>query len=219
MSTKFKLKPDDLSKKHRFYYLLWEMGCAGGLLLWYGYFVYIFGVHFLNTYSISSLMYVIYELMIVLFLVIRNLPKEISFSPHDWLVAIFGTLGSTLLRPTEASMLPDLYFLVGLQIIGLLISGIGLAALSNSYGTVAANRGVKTHGIYRFIRHPLYCGYILTLAAFVLQNCTWYNLIVVTMVLTFKLLRIFAEERLLMQDPQYQTYATKTKYRIIPYVW
>ena len=219
MATKFNFKPAELSKKHRFYYLLWEMACAGFLILWYGNFAYVFATHFYETHAISAFLYLIYELMIVLLLVVRNLPKEISFSPYDWFVAIAGTLGSTLLRPTENSLLPDMDFLIILQLAGLIISAIGLASLSKSYGTVAANRGIRTSGIYRFIRHRLYAGYFLTLTAFVLQNATLYNLIVVAMVFVFKLLRIFAEERLLLQDPEYQAYANKTKARIIPYIW
>lgn len=215
----FKLKPDSLSKKHRFYYLLWEMGCAGFLIIWYGYFAYVFGMHFFESYALSSLLFLIYELMIVLFLFIRHIPKEISFAPYDWFVAIVGTLGATLLRPTETSMLPDLEFLVIFQILGLIISGIGLASLSKSYGTVAANRGVKTNGLYRYIRHPLYSGYFFTLSAFVLQNASIYNIAILGLVFSFKLLRIYAEERLLFQDSEYVAYATKAKWRIIPYIW
>ena len=219
MSEKQNLKPETLSKKHRFYYLLWEMIVAGALIIWYGYFAYVFGSHFFSTYALSSLVLLIYELMLVFFLVIRHLPKEISFSPYDWTVAIIGTVGSTLLRPADVSMLPEMDFIVIVQIFGMVISAIGLASLARSYGTVAANRGVKTTGLYRYIRHPLYSGYFFTITAFLLQNTTWYNMAIVAMVFTFKLLRIFAEERLLMQDPEYAAYAQKTKYRIIPFIW
>ena len=219
MNEKLSVKPENLTKKKRFYYILWEFGCAGFLICWYGYFAYIFGVHYMETGALSSLLYLIYELMIVLFLVIRNLPKEISFSPYNWTIALLGTLGATLLRPTENSMLPDLDFLVILQLLGFVISALGLLSLSKSYGTVPANRGIKTTGLYKYIRHPLYSGYFFTLFAFTLQNASIYNIAIITMVLTFKGLRIFAEERLLMKDPEYKAYAQTTKYRIIPYIW
>jgi len=219
MNFNFKLKPDSLSKKYRFYYLLWEMGCAGLLLAWYAHFIYIIGSSFLHTHALSSLFYLIYELMIVLFLVIRNLPKEISFSPYDWFIGIFGTVGSTLLRPVENGMLPEMDFLIVLQLLGIIISVVGLASLSKSFGVVPANRGIKTNGLYRYIRHPLYSGYFFTLTAFVLQNANIYNIAVLGMFFALKILRILAEERLLLEDPEYFAYAAKTKWRIIPFVW
>lgn len=219
MGKKRSLKPETLSKQKRFYYLLWEMGCTGFLILFYAHFAYVFGTIFIQTHSLSALFHLIYELMIMFFLVMRSLPKEISLNPYDWLIGIFGTLGSALLRPTENSMLPDMDFFVVIQILGLMISIIGLASLSKSFGVVAANRGVKTDGLYRFVRHPLYSGYFFMLTAFVVQNVTWYNLAIITLVFSAKVLRIFAEERLLLQDPEYAAYAEKTKWRIIPYVW
>ncbi len=219
MKFDFKIEPDKLSPKHKFYYLLWEITCAFFLVLWYAYFVYVITESFLITHDFSSLLYLVYELMIILFLVVRRLPKEISFAPYDWFVALVGTLGSTLLRPTEQSLLPDMDFMIGFQILGIVISLIGLLSLSKSYGTVAANRGVKTNGLYRYIRHPLYSGYVFSLTAFVLQNTSIYNIAVVAGVFTFKLLRIFAEEKLLLRDPEYQAYAKKTRWRVIPYIW
>ncbi len=216
---KFKLRSDSLSKKERFLYILWEMGCTAFLIAWYGYFIYVFATNFLATHNISALLYVIYELIIVFFLLIRNIPKEVSFAPYDWFVALGGTLGPTLMRPAEVSMLPDMDFLIVLQILGMIISGLGLLSLSNSFGAVAANRGIKTDGLYKYIRHPLYSGYFMTLVAFLLQNANLYNFAIVAMVFTFKLLRIFAEERFLLEDPEYAAYAEKTKWRVIPYVW
>lgn len=219
MKWNFKITPDELAPRQRFYYLLWEIACAGFLILWYGNFAYIFLNAFIQTHHINHLLYLFYEVMIVLFLLIRRLPKEVSFSPYDWFVALAGTLGSTLLRPVEVGLLPAMPFLVVFQVAGIIISGIGLLSLAKSYGTVPANRGIKTNGLYRYIRHPLYSGYFFALTSFVLQNASLYNFAILVVFLSFQVLRIFAEEKLLKQDPEYVAYTEKTRWRIIPYVW
>ena len=97
MKLDFKIIPSELSPKHKFYYLLWEITCAFLLVLWYVHFVVLIMQSFLITHDFSALLYLVYELIIILFLVVRRLPKEFSLSPYDWFIAIAGTLGSTLL--------------------------------------------------------------------------------------------------------------------------
>lgn len=204
-------------KKWEKYYPVWEIFCTFVLLLFYANFAIIFSMKFYYDHSISSLLFLIYEIIIVVMLLLRNWPAKISTSLYDWSIAIAGTLLPLLVRPIEVPS--ENYILLSIQLAGLLISMVGLMSLYTSYGTVPANRGIRTAGIYKFIRHPLYSGYFFSLGCFVLMNLSLHNVLLFGAFIALKLMRIFAEEKLLLLDPEYQAYAARVKWRIIPYVW
>lgn len=207
----------EFSNKWKKYYPVWEIICTFVLLLFYANFSIIFFMKFFNDYSISALLFLIYELLIVVMLLLRNWPAKISTSFYDWAIAIVGTLLPLLMRPVAVPF--EHPALIAVQLGGLLVSMVGLMCLYSSYGTVAANRGIRTGGIYKFIRHPLYSGYFFSLSAFLIMNPSLQNIILFGALIALKLMRIFAEEKLLLEDPEYQAYAARVKWRIIPFVW
>lgn len=195
----------------------WEIFCTVVLLLFYASFAYAFGVAYLKTQSTSALSYMVFELTMVLVLMVRHFPNRVSERPVDWFSAILGTYIGLLLRPVETPF--DQLFLLILQHAGIFISFAGLITLSRSFGLIAANRGIKTGGIYRFIRHPLYSGYVFAIFAFVCMNFTFWNLLVYLFFIAITWVRIRAEERFLLQDPEYKAYADNVRWRIMPFVW
>ena len=77
--------------------------------------------------------------------------------------------------------------IVKLYVLGLpaLLAGLwigfklyGKLALGRSFGIVAANRGVVSSGPYRLVRHPIYLGYLVTHAGFLLSNMSARNVLV-----------------------------------------
>jgi protein-S-isoprenylcysteine O-methyltransferase Ste14 len=75
---------------------------------------------------------------------------------------------------------------------------------------------LKTAGPYRFVRHPIYLGHNITLAGFLLANFWWWNALVFATVLIFQVLRIQAEERVLRATSDYQSYAARVRWRLVP---
>lgn len=81
------------------------------------------------------------------------------------------------------------------------------------------NRGIVSKGAYKFIRHP----------AYISKNLAWWIMAIpflsVSVVLSVLIwsfiyfMRAITEERHLIQDPEYQAYCKKTKYRFIPFVY
>ena len=81
------------------------------------------------------------------------------------------------------------------------------------------NRGIVSRFPYSIVRHPAYSA----------KNLSWWLTIIpvlsVTSVLVMGvwtiiyMLRAFTEERHLLQDPDYQEYCKKVKYRFIPFVF
>jgi protein-S-isoprenylcysteine O-methyltransferase Ste14 len=82
---------------------------------------------------------------------------------------------------------------------------------------VLPEQALVTHGIYRYIRHPIYTGDVLLLVGLQLALNSWLVLgIVVPLLVIIK--QALAEEALLSRAfPAYSTYGSQTK-RFIPFV-
>ena len=92
-------------------------------------------------------------------------------------------------------------------------------AEASSFGLVAANRGVKTSGLYRLVRHPVYAGYVLSDCGYVFENPSLRNVALLAVGTIGQLVRITEEERLLAGDHTYRDYCGRVRYRLIPYVY
>lgn len=188
------------------------------ILIVYSYFLYIFVIDFLYTHRISSAIMIVFESLCLGFVLVRAMPKKRSMSFKDWFVAMAGTFLPLLFRP-DAAGVNDAFALQLLQFTGMGISVFGLLMLNKSFGIVAANRGVKKGGIYQFIRHPIYAGYFISYSMYAAQNLTFGNSAVLISFMLFTVMRMFAEEKFLSQDPEYADFMTKTKWRILPFVF
>ena len=131
---------------------------------------------------------------------------------------MIGTFGMLAARPAYEPLggLEGLF--AGLQAIGAVFASVALLSLGRSFGIVAANRGVRTCGPYRYVRHPVYTGYILAGTGYLLENPSLRNACLFTVVVLFQAIRIVEEERTLAQDPAYREYRERVRSRILPYV-
>jgi protein-S-isoprenylcysteine O-methyltransferase Ste14 len=195
----------------------WEY-FGNGLLCLTGFvYVVLMLTDFLQKHRISSLYVALFEAGVIFFAVTRPMPKEINGSLYDWMIALLGSYLILLMRP--APVVHDQFALLTVQIAGMAISLTGLFSLNKSFGMVAANRGVKRGGLYRFVRHPIYAGYFLSFGAFLLQNITIFNVVIYAVFVALELLRIEAEERVLSRDLSYASYSLKTRWRILPLIY
>ncbi len=79
-----------------------------------------------------------------------------------------------------------------------------------------ANRGVKQYGVYRFVGHPMYLGYILNQLGFLLFFFSLHNVAVYTVAWIALWLRAKEEEKFLEADEEYRTYREKVGYHLFP---
>jgi protein-S-isoprenylcysteine O-methyltransferase Ste14 len=209
--------PTALWSSHRFsFVLLLDMFERILLLLAFVFMAVSFAHAWMLGANYSSAIVLMSEAIVVVFVICRRLTAKMSLRPADWVLAFVGTGAPLLVQPTLGEGLVPTYLCTLLMIAGL---GIQLAAkltLRRSFGAVAANRGVKVGGPYRFIRHPMYAGYILLHIGFLLSNPTWWNAAVYLICQTCQVGRILAEERLLGDDAKYRTFAAQVRYRLIP---
>lgn len=176
---------------------------------------------FLETAKIVNLLLLVSEGSVVLFVLLRRRTTKVSLKPAHWLIASLCTISPFLVQPTgtpPASPTLAIVCLV-LMLTGLTMQIAAKLVLNRSFGMVAANRGIKIGGPYRIVRHPMYAGYLLTQIAFLLANFSLWNSSVYAFGFGLQIMRILAEEQILMQDPTYREFAAKTQYRLIPGVY
>ena len=173
-------------------------------------------IRFGQTVAISDFMILITETMMVVMVMFRRQAKNLSLNPTDWALAFSATCLSLLARPFPGPSHSITQFAVILTIVGVSIQLISKITLGRRFGVVAANRGLCMSGPYRLVRHPIYMGYVLLHAGFLVLNPHIWNLCVFVTLYAIQIPRILAEERLLSQDPEYQLYMKKVRSRLLP---
>jgi protein-S-isoprenylcysteine O-methyltransferase Ste14 len=119
--------------------------------------------------------------------------------------------------PSSLSLAADVAVAVGFWI-------IFLTFLANSFASsiveVREGQRVITTGPYATVRHPMYAGALLLLAATPIALGSWWGLIPVFPALIGLVWRLVDEERFLLRNlPGYAEYCRVTRYRLVPPVW
>ena len=83
---------------------------------------------------------------------------------------------------------------------------------------IGADQTVITSGPYRFVRHPGYAGLLLVIAGLQMIVVTWIAVLSVALVAATVLVRIWAEERMLVSHfgERYLEYRGRTPFRLLP---
>ena len=95
---------------------------------------------------------------------------------------------------------------------------------SNSYAAstiqVEEEQPVVSTGPYAYVRHPMYSGALLLLAAMPLGLGSWWSVLLVLPFLPVLVWRILDEETFLRRNlPGYAEYMQRVRYRLVPRVW
>ena len=154
------------------------------------------------------------ELSAVVFLVFQR-KGTWSSSFYTTFIAFAGTGAPLLIQPEGIMLAPD-YITAPLIWTGTALALAAKLSLRRSFGLVPANRGVKSSGAYRFVRHPMYTGYVLNHIGFMLLFFSFWNVVIYAVTWTLLYLRAIEEERFLLKDPLYADYAKTVKARIVP---
>lgn len=163
--------------------------------------------------ELSYLLFAGSESLVAMLFLLRDRPAAVSDAPLDWLLALAGTATPLLFTPSGQGVLPQGAALIAA---GVLLQIGGLLSLNRSFGLVAARRTVKTGGLYRLVRHPLYASYLLMYLGYVLVNSSLANVLLGLLGVALLMARIVREERFLARDLHYLDYMGRVKYRLIP---
>jgi len=178
-------------------------------------FFYAHGVHAYQSHNPSNVFFALEQGLLVFMFLTRRRSQATSQRPWDWVVATLGGWLPLAMRPHESGGLLELYG-TGIQIVGLTCVIVSFLTLGKSFGVVAANRGLKVGGPYRFVRHPIYFSHSITLLGFVIANLWWYNIALIVAITAFQVFRIAAEERVLTETGDYAAYKARVRWRLLP---
>jgi len=168
------------------------------------------------TFQLNLMLMFMGELMPVIFLLLRAPSATLSQQPIDWALAMMGTSAGLLVTPAEVLPVAPAGVCMLIIIAGLSLQVGAKMTLGLSFGVVAANRGVKVLGPYRFVRHPIYAGYTIGHIGGLLAMPSLTNAWLYTAALALQISRIFCEERVLKKDIEYRAYAAHVHYRLVP---
>ena len=170
--------------------------------------------NFQETARLTGLLLLVGELLVVALTVLRRPAVRVD---RSWCARLLtGLLARrTAASPpmTSAGLLGDA-ITTAISGVGLLISIAGKLSLGRSFGLMPANRGIVCAGLYRLVRHPIYSGYLISHAAFLIAHPSVWNIGVLIIADVALLARAACEEKTLARDPQYREYLEKVRWRV-----
>jgi protein-S-isoprenylcysteine O-methyltransferase Ste14 len=167
-------------------------------------------------YAIGPLIY--WTMIAALFLIRKPSRLESTRFMH-WFVALATVWLPFLMSPTATHIKPLVWISVPVQAFSVIFMIVTMATLGKGFGVIAALRDVKTSGVYRIIRHPLYSGELLGGIAVIMQNLSVLNLCIFCTMVWCQVLRMQEEETILCHDETYAAYKDRVRYRLIPGIY
>ena len=169
-----------------------------------------------RTGHVTGLLLLASELLVVVFTVVRRRACIVDRSRLAAIVTGISLVGPPLLRASgEPGLVPDAVT-AAISGLGLIVVLIGKITLGRSFGLVPANRGVVVAGPYSLVRHPIYTGYLITHAAFLLAHPSALNVAVLAITDTALVVRALVEERVLRGDALYRSYCRRVSWHLVP---
>ena len=104
-------------------------------------------------------------------------------------------------------------------VLGTVVSIVSVACLGRCMSILPAVRGIVARGPYRWVRHPLYTGEFVLMAACVLAAPDGLRLAALAGAAALLVVRIRAEEEVLMASTPYRDYARGVAWRLVPGLW
>lgn len=173
-----------------------------------------FAIANIATRDWTNLLLVALEAVTVVFLLCRRRALSVSENPLDWALAIGGTMAPLLIRPGGEAI--GGWYAAALILTGTAFSFGAKLSLNRRFGMAPANRGVQSGWAYSVVRHPMYLGYMIAQAGYLLHNPTVYNVAIYTICWSLQVARIAREENHLSEDSAYRSYARQVRFRLLP---
>ncbi len=160
------------------------------------------------------------NLVMCLFLLIRTFHRQVDKNVLHQLVALGAFFSGAFMMASGRQ--PEGFCLIAATVLVLaanLLGIVSLLSLNRSFGILIARRKIKTGGVYRLVRHPMYDSDMLLRIGFLTGYFSPLNLLLVMVSLSLYIIRARLEENFLLQNDEYRAYAEQVKWRFIPGVY
>jgi protein-S-isoprenylcysteine O-methyltransferase Ste14 len=147
--------------------------------------------------------------------------------PRSSMVNIRSILATAAMMIMPALMRPGVLVTTGwvakaaiaLELVGIVLTQVSRVYLGRRFGLLPANRGIVSNGPFRWMRHPIYSGWVVLTIGFLMAYPNPRNITMFVLSLPFLVWRISLEEEHLMEDPEYRAYVEKTPWRLFPGIY
>jgi len=170
------------------------------------------------TGHVTGMLLLASEALVVALTLVRRTAATVDRSWKARLLTGFSTFGPPLISPSSFAFAPET-LTIAVSAFGLIIVVLGKLSIGRSFGLAPANRGIVSTGLYRFVRHPIYLGYLITHAGFVLANSMGWNLIILGAADIALMMRAVCEEKTLAKDDAYRSYMQRVHWRVLPRIF
>ncbi len=103
-----------------------------------------------------------------------------------------------------------------LELFGVILTQVARVYMGRSFGILPANRGIVSKGPFRWVRHPIYFGWLVLSIGYAMSYANPRNIILIIATLPFMVWRIDQEETHLSADTAYRGYIDHVRYRLLP---
>jgi len=174
--------------------------------------------------SVKDVLILAFELFVGLTLLFNRAPVRQPEKPRDVLVPLLGTFfiyayafANSAPAPLRANLMP-----VALRdsaaVAALLVSVVGYAvalwsvvSLGRSFALLVSVRTVVRHGPYRYVRHPMYLGYLFLFAGILIGALSPVVIVVTALCVSVTVYRAWLEEDALgRHSRRYREHAKRT---------
>jgi protein-S-isoprenylcysteine O-methyltransferase Ste14 len=121
-----------------------------------------------------------------------------------------------LMRPTNPSVGALLTAGLVFELFGVVLTQVARVYMGRSFGVLPANRGIVSKGPFRWVRHPIYFGWLILSIGYARSYASERNMILIAATIPFMVWRISQEEEHLTADPEYRRYVRLVRYRLLP---
>jgi protein-S-isoprenylcysteine O-methyltransferase Ste14 len=174
------------------------------------------GGDFSRTHRITDLLLLVGEGLVVILTILRRHATTVDRRLFVRVATALSMASPFLVRPGPVGGLIPEPASVAIATLGLSIVVAGKVSLGYSFGLLPANRGLVDGGVYRFVRHPIYVGYLLSHVGFLLSHPTVWNLAAFAVGDIMLIGRAIFEEQTLALDSAYGRYCQQVRWRLVP---
>jgi protein-S-isoprenylcysteine O-methyltransferase Ste14 len=171
-----------------------------------------------SRYDLPTGLWLVDMLIIFSTMAFRKTAVRVTPNPWYWVLAFVATYWSFLTWGVQdgGRAVAPVVIIYSLAIAGTAFELWGRLSLGRNIGFVPAQREIVIRGAYRFVRHPIYTGLFIGLAADCLAYWSLRNLLINGLCIFWFCIKSLAEESFLKKDPVYAEYLKRVRWHWLP---